>query len=146
MSKNTEPNTALPQPTSWQGTFRVFVEAPGSGWKLIGGTRTTIIHRKLLYLPEFSGRTIRAAFANVKFDRRKIVDVNFLWIENWIIGEDGNADKEDQFQLSVRRLLLGAKEDYIENVFAKQQKYIAINVPSNDDIDSIKRCLGLAVE
>lgn len=119
------------QPISGHQTFRNFVYVPGSGWKAIGGMRGSMKPRKVIYLPECAGKTIRAAIANVKIERRKPGVLNYLRMENWIIGDDGIADEEDQFQHVMRRITAAAGDD-------------ADSAPTQEDIEAIKRCLDIS--
>lgn len=86
--------------------------------------------RKAIYLPECAGMTIRAAIANVKIVRRKPAVLNYLRMENWKIGDDGIAYEEDQFQHVMKRITTVAGDD-------------ADSAPTPEDIDAIKRCLGI---
>lgn len=87
--------------------------------------------RKVIYLPECAGMTVRAAVANVKIERRKPAALNYLRMENWIIGDDGIADEKDQFQHVMRRITTLAGDD-------------ADTVPTQEDIEAIKCCLGIS--
>lgn len=130
MNKTPKSQSAPNQPISGHQTFRNFVYVPGSGWKAIGGMRGSMKPRKAIYLPECAGQTVRAAIANVKIVGRKPAVLNYLRMENWIIGDDGIADEEDQFQHVMRRITTLAGDD-------------ANSVPTQEDIAAIKRCLGI---
>lgn len=131
MSKHTKDNSSPNQPASSRQTIRLFVDVPGSGWKAIGGTRGIAIPRDVLHLPEFAGKEIRVALANIKVERRKPVALNRLSIEHWKIGNDGNADQEDQLRHVVARMK-GKPSDSAESN------------PTEADIRTIKRCLGIS--
>lgn len=87
--------------------------------------------RKAIYLPECAGMTIRAAIANVKIVRRKPAVLNYLRMENWIIGDDGIADEADQFQHVMQRITTAAGD-------------AADTAPTQEEIEAIKRCLGIS--
>lgn len=131
MSKHTKDNPVPNEPAYSRQTIRLFVDVPGSGWKAIGGTRGLAVPRDVLHLPEFAGKVIRVALANIKVEKRKPVALNKLMIENWKIGDDGNADQEDQLQHIVARMkgVLGDS---------------ATSNPTDADIAAIKRCLGIS--
>lgn len=131
MSKTPKSQTAPNQPISGHQTFRNFVYVPGSGWKAIGGMRGSMKPRKAIYLPECAGMTIRAAIANVKIVRRKPAVLNYLRMENWIIGDDGIADEADQFQHVMQRITTAAGD-------------AADTAPTQEEIEAIKRCLGIS--
>lgn len=131
MSKIPDSQPTLKQPTSRRQTFRVFVDVPGAGWKLIGGMSGSMKPRKLPCIPECAGMTVRAALANIRIERRKPAALNYLMIERWKIGDDGVADPDDQFQHVVARIIATGKGDPI------------VSVPTKEDVEAIKRCLGL---
>jgi hypothetical protein len=87
--------------------------------------------RKVIYLPECAGKTIRAAITNVKIERRKPAVLNYLRMENWKIGDDGIADEADQFQHVMQRITAAAGDD-------------ADTAPTQEEIGAIKRCLGIS--
>lgn len=98
---------------------------------MIGGTRSKAIPSELLYLPAFAGKTVRAAIANINVKRGKPITLNSLRIESWKIGENGNADWEQQVQLVIARVL------------AEEDNYPSDIVATDEDIDAISRTLGL---
>ncbi|KXS31498.1 MAG: hypothetical protein AWT59_2365 [Candidatus Gallionella acididurans] len=131
MSKHTKDNSAPNEPAYSRQTIRLFVDVTGTGWKAIGGTRGLAVPRDVLYLPEFAGRVIRVALANIKVEKRKPVALNRLSIENWKIGDDGNADQEDQLRHVVARMKGEASDSATSN-------------PTDADIGAIERCLGIS--
>jgi hypothetical protein len=101
------------------------------GWKTIGYMRGTAIPRKTLYLPEFSGKTIRAAIAKVSIAKRKPVALNHVRIENWKIDDDGNANQTDQLHHVYSRMIASGQDADSDPTAAAE------------DIEAIKRCLGI---
>lgn len=130
MKKDPKDNADPKQSSSGRQTIRLFVDVPASGWKAIGGTRGLAIPRDVLYLPEFAGKVIRVALANIRIERRKPAALNKLSIEKWKIGDDGNAEQEDQLQ----------------HVVARIKGTVGDSIPTQEDIEAIKRCLGISSE
>jgi hypothetical protein len=128
MSKNPKDNADPKQPSSGRQTIRLFVDVPGSGWQAIGGTRGLAIPRDVLHLPEFAGQTVRVALANIRIESRKPSALKKLSIEKWKIGDDGNAEQEDQLQ----------------HVVARIKGTVGDSIPRKDDIEAIKGCLGIS--
>lgn len=127
MSEQSKSEAAPKQRATGRGTHRIFIDVPGYGWKLIGSAPGTGIPSKLLYFPEFSGKTIRAAIAHISVERGKPTALNKLRIENWKIGDDGRADMEDQVRHTAA-MIMGKDGD---------------SIATKEDIEAIKRCLGL---
>lgn len=127
MSDNSNTSSKPKQASS----IRLLVYVDGYGWIPIGFMRGTAIPRKKLYLPEFAGKTIRAAIAIVGIVKRKPVALNHVKIENWKIDEDGYANYTDQLHHDYSRMIVNSK------------LAVAEIAPDEEDVLAIKRCLSI---
>ena len=131
MSEN-PPDGHDPFPPDDRRSSRFFIEDPDAGWKLIGRTRWSALHKGEICVPRWAGETLRGAQASVEIDGRKVVGLFHLDISTWKFGDDGFIDQDYQLQQLQKAVEMNARGE-------KQ----TASIPTEEDVEAIRRCLGL---
>ncbi|MGC2458487.1 MAG: hypothetical protein WA435_10890, partial [Gallionellaceae bacterium] len=111
---------------------RFFIEDPDLGWIAIGRNRWDAIHKGELRVPKWAGKTLRSAWAHVEIDGRRVVALNRVSISTLKIKDDGFVDQDDQLQ-QLRKSV---------DMYSRGEKQTD-SIPTNEDVEATKRCLGL---
>ena len=132
MSENTQ-NLYAPLPPVEKQSTRFFVDDPDVGWKPVGQHRWFDIANGKIRVPKMAGKTFRSAYALVEIDGRKVVALCRVYLSHWKIGNDGFADPDDQMRPTAQ----------YTNMEVRPGDH-AKTIPTKEDVEAIKRCLGIS--
>ncbi len=132
MSKNPQ-NDYEPFPAEERRSSRFFIDDPDAGWEPIGRNRWSALHNGELCAPRWAGKTLRSAWVSVEIDGRKVIDVINVSISTLKIKADGFIDERDQ----ARQLRKSV------DMYSRGEKQTD-SIPTKEDVEAIKRCLGLS--
>lgn len=125
---NNDRSPGPPNPGSQ--SIRYFIDYPSTGWRMLPNARVMNIYNGKVSIPELAGRTVRVATANVEIHENKRIALNELKIMFWKFNHDGLVDQDDKLHRIKEKLDGVAREG-------------GDSIVTNNDIEAVKRCLGI---